>query len=155
MIFNSNYNRTTFFQRVLPFLNVESDMKFKQIKEKIEPKCEVLYFPIKFDQMRRDRAENSNNALHFVWPHRWEHDKNPQQLTETLLELDKRQVAFKVSIIGQTFGTRPSCFDGIQDKLRDKLIHFGCLNRDDYLQCLLDADIVISTAGHEFYGVSM
>lgn len=49
----------------------------------------------------------------------------------------------------------PECFEGIKDKLGDKLINFGFLNRADYLKCLLDADIAISTAGHEFYGVSM
>lgn len=105
--------------------------------------------------MPKRNEENYNSMLHLVWPHRWEHDKNPQLLTETLLELNKRQISFKVSIIGENFQTIPECFDGIQEKLGDKLVNFGFLNRDDYIKCLLNGDIVISTAGHEFYGVSM
>lgn len=132
-----------------------ADQKLKHIKERIEPKCEVIYFPIKFREMPTRCDENYHSVLHLLWPHRWEHDKNPQLLTETLLELHKRQVPFRVSIIGETFVAKPECFDGLQEKLGDKLVHFGFLSREDYLKCLLDSDIVISTAGHEFYGVSM
>lgn len=155
LIFNSNFNRSSFLNSINPFLNIQPDFKLKQIREKIEPKCEVLYFPIKFQQMTKRREENFNAVLHLIWPHRWEHDKNPQLLTETLLELDKRKIPFKASIIGESFQTRPECFDGIQEKLGEKLINFGFLSRDDYIQCLLNGDVVISTAGHEFYGVSM
>ncbi|XP_037031532.1 glycosyltransferase-like domain-containing protein 1-like isoform X1 [Bradysia coprophila] len=155
LIFNSNFNRTSFLNSINPFLNIQPDFKLKQIREKIEPKCEVLYFPIKFQQMAKRMEENYNTVLHLIWPHRWEHDKNPQLLTETLLELDKRKVPFKASIIGESFQTRPECFDGIQEKLGDKLINFGFLSREDYIRCLLNGDVVISTAGHEFYGVSM
>lgn len=155
LIFNSNFNRTSFLNSINQFLSIQPDLKLKQIREKIEPKCEVIYFPIKFHQMPKRNEENYNAMLHLVWPHRWEHDKNPQLLTETLLELNKRQIPFKVSIIGENFQATPECFDGIRDKLADKLVNFGFLSRDDYIQCLLNGDIVISTAGHEFYGVSM
>ncbi|KAJ6648011.1 Glycosyltransferase-like domain-containing protein 1-like, partial [Pseudolycoriella hygida] len=155
LIFNSNFNRTSFLNNINPFLNIQSDFKLKQICEKIEPKCEVLYFPIKFQQMPKRSKENYNTVLHLIWPHRWEHDKNPQLLTETLLELHKRKIPFRASIIGENFQTVPECFDGIQEKLGEKLINFGYLSRESYIQCLLNGDVVISTAGHEFYGVSM
>lgn len=93
--------------------------------------------------------------LHLIWPHRWEHDKNPQEFIDALLELNKREIPFRVSIIGETFQIVPECFDGIQQQLGTKLINFGYLNRDKYVQCLLNGDVVISTADHEFYGVSM
>lgn len=96
-----------------------------------------------------------NDELHLVWPHRWEHDKNPQLLASTLIELDRRQIPFKLSITGEQFETYPTCFDEIKEKLAHKLRYFGYLSRNDYLKCLNDADVVISTANHEFYGVSM
>lgn len=128
----------------------------KGIRERIEPKCEVLYFPIKFDQMPCKRPiENDSSELYLVWPHRWEHDKNPQLLANTLIELNQRQIPFTVSIIGEQFKTYPSCFDEMRTKLGEKIRHFGFLSREEYLKCLTKADIVISTADHEFYGVSM
>lgn len=93
--------------------------------------------------------------LHLVWPHRWEHDKNPQLLADALIELNSRGILFNVSIVGEQFQTYPSCFDEIKEKLSGKLKHFGYLSREDYLKCLAESDIVISTADHEFYGVSM
>ncbi|GAB0092946.1 Glycosyltransferase-like domain-containing protein 1-like [Sergentomyia squamirostris] len=155
IIFNSNFNRSSFLDNIQPILNIQPDLKLKLIREKIEPKCEVIYFPIMFHRMPQQRCPKNDSALHLIWPHRWEHDKNPNLLTETLIELNKRQVNFKVSIMGETFHTIPDCFDGIQGKLGEKLVHFGHLDREEYYKALLSGDIVISTAGHEFYGVSM
>lgn len=137
-------------------MNIQSDFKIKGIREKIESKCEVLYFPIKFHQIPTARPIRENSSeLHLVWPHRWEHDKNPQLLADTLIELNQRQIPFTISIVGEQFETYPSCFEEMQTKLKDKIRHFGYLSREDYLKCLIEADIVISTADHEFYGVSM
>lgn len=105
--------------------------------------------------MPNRNEKTHSSVLHLIWPHRWEHDKNPQLLTETVLELNKRMLPFKISIIGESFQAIPECFDGIHEKLGDKLVNFGYLSREDYLKCLIDGDIVISTADHEFYGVSM
>ncbi|XP_055695218.1 glycosyltransferase-like domain-containing protein 1-like [Lutzomyia longipalpis] len=155
IIFNSFFNRTSFLDNINPILNIQPDLKLKFIREKIEPKCEVIYFPVKFHRMPKQRSPRDDRGLHLIWPHRWEHDKNPQLLTETLLELNKRQVSFRASILGETFHTIPDCFEDIQAKLGDKLVHFGYLDREEYFKALLTGDIVISTAGHEFYGVSM
>lgn len=99
--------------------------------------------------------KEDSEVLHLVWPHRWEHDKNPQLLANALIELHQRDIFFTVSIVGEQFQTYPSCFDEMKEKLTGKLKHFGYLSRGDYLECLAEADIVISTADHEFYGVSM
>lgn len=158
LLFNSKFNETSFLENVDAFLNRQSDFKLKDLRQQIEPKCVVLYFPIDFNEMPSDRTRNDpalSNELHLVWPHRWEHDKNPQLLANTLIELDQRQIPFKLSIIGEQFESKPKCFDDIQAKLADKLEHFGYLSRSDYVKCLNEADVVISTANHEFYGVSM
>lgn len=156
LIFNSHFNKNSFLENINPVLAIQSDLKLKHIREKIQPKCEVIYFPIKFSEMPLQRPDcTSSLVLHLIWPHRWEHDKNPQLLTETLLELNKRQLEFKISILGESFQTVPDCFDQIQSKLGDKLVNFGFLSKEEYYKTLVTGDIVISTAGHEFFGVSM
>lgn len=128
----------------------------KHMRELIEPKCQIAYFPIDFERMPRRREQINNEVLHLVWPHRWEHDKNPQLFAETLIELCNRNVPFNVSIIGEQFGKRPGCFDAtFEQTLGQRLVNFGYLSREAYFECLLQADIVVSTANHEFYGVSM
>lgn len=155
ILFNSQFNQNSFLENINSFMNIQSDFKIKNLHERIEPNCKVLYFPIKFHQMPTERLNIDSNELHLVWPHRWEHDKNPRLLAEALIELDRRQIPFTVSIIGEQFQERPSCFDGIEEKISHRIRHFGYLSRSDYFKCLADADIVISTADHEFYGVSM
>lgn len=153
IVFNSNFNKTSFLTEINRFLSIQSICKLKNIPETLAPKCDVLYFPIKFD--RQPKNLDDRDVLHLIWSHRWEHDKNPNLLAETLFELHDRGVPFKVSIIGEKYQEYPKCFDEMQTKLPNEIIHFGYLSRDDYIACLADGDIVISTAGHEFYGVSM
>lgn len=158
IIFNSKFNMTSFLDNINSFLNIQSDYKPRNIKEKILIKSEVLYFPIQFEylpQREPNGEENSKKVLNLVWPHRWEHDKNPQLLTNVLQELNKRQADFKISILGQNSQVIPDCFVGLREELGNKLVHFGFLTKDEYFKTLLSADVVISTAGHEFYGVSM
>lgn len=59
ILFNSNFNKNSFLNSINTFLNIQPDFKLKQIKEKIEPKCQVLYFPIKFHKMPKRKIENS------------------------------------------------------------------------------------------------
>lgn len=159
IIFNSNFNQTSFLDNINSFLNIQSDFKPRNLKEKILQKSSVLYFPIQFEYLPTREVSNDENVkskiLSLVWPHRWEHDKNPQLLTTVLQELNKRQVEFKISILGQSSQSIPDCFATLKDDLGPKLVNFGFLSKDEYFKTLLNADVVISTAGHEFYGVSM
>lgn len=159
ILFNSKFNEMSFLDNVNTFLNRQSDFKIKSLREQIEPKCAVLYFPIDFGALPNERTTDDEQQigddLHLLWPHRWEHDKNPQLLASTLIELDRRGIPFKLSIVGEQFDSYPECFDEIKEKLSHKLQNFGYLNRSDYVKCLNEADVVISTANHEFYGVSM
>ncbi|KAH8354769.1 hypothetical protein KR084_007102 [Drosophila pseudotakahashii] len=162
VLFNSQFNLTSFLDNVQPFLKIQPDFRIKGIREKIEKKCQVLYFPVKFQRFPNRRSadlvrdqDQDRECLHLVWPHRWEHDKNPKLLAEALYELDGRNVDFKVTICGESYQEIPEAFANIQGKLGNKLVNYGHLERDDYVKTLLSGDIVISTADHEFFGVAM
>lgn len=155
ILFNSHFNKMSFLENINTFLNIQADIKMKNIREQIEPKCEIAYFPINFDRMPVRNVNIDGDVLHLIWPHRWEHDKNPQLFADALIELHNRDVAFKVSIIGEQFEEQPECFNAVRQTLGERIINFGYLTRKEYFECLLNGDIVVSTANHEFYGVSM
>lgn len=50
VLFNSQFNCNSFLDNVQPFLNMQPDFKIKHIREQIEKKCQVLYFPVNFER---------------------------------------------------------------------------------------------------------
>ncbi|XP_044293920.1 glycosyltransferase-like domain-containing protein 1 isoform X2 [Varanus komodoensis] len=261
VVFNSAYNMESFLTSIGKFMKLIPDHRPKHLEKLIRPKCQVLYFPVKFPDISRFMPEhklphiekapdsegtgdtclfmalpfqeksggttglrNSNTLgcgseqselqseqssswpetpqnqpatlekvekpvsskspkpyqredsqsvtfnltivsdssgcqqkpLHIVWPHRWEHDKDPESFFKVLLRMKEIELSFHVSVLGETFTDVPDIFSEAKKTLGSSVLHWGYLpSRDEYFQVLCMADVVISTAKHEFFGVAM
>ena len=156
--FSTAYNLQTFLQGVQKILKVCPDMKLEGIMKKIEAKVSILYPGIDFSQIDKAAQSNRKNSETpvIVWNHRWEHDKNPKYFFNTLFELDANAFDFRLIVLGQSFRRKPQIFSVAQDKLQHKILHYGFVeSRDEYARLLTQGDIVVSTAKHEFYGISV
>lgn len=97
-----------------------------------------------------------SRPLHIVWAHRWEHDKGPNLFFRAIYQLADQGLQFKISVIGQTFSEVPGIFDEALARISDHVLHWGYQQtRQEYIEVLKDADVAVSTADHEFFGVSM
>ncbi len=91
-----------------------------------------------------------------LWNQRWEYDKDPQMLLRALYALANQGLAFRVALAGENFRVTPTEFDDARSRLGNRLVHYGYVeSAADYARLLWDADVVLSTAIHEFFGVSV
>ncbi len=158
LIFNSRYNKNTFLTGVSELIQKFPDEKPQGFSELLEEKSLTLMVPI-VDELyqTKSRIPRQNNTLTLLWNHRWEYDKGPDRLLEFLRLLDKN-FALRVHVVGQQFRQQPKEFENILNLLESRgwLGHWGHIpSRDAYIRVLFESDIVISTALHDFQGLSI
>lgn len=104
---------------------------------------------------RRKQRLQIGEPMHLVWAARWEHDKNAEDLLDALNELTRASIPFRLSVLGQSFRYSPPVFDEIRETFADHIIRWGYQeSREDYWTALAEADVFVSTANHEFFGLS-
>lgn len=102
------------------------------------------------------RGERRSGPLRILWAARWEHDKNPELFFEAMERLKKYGVDFRISVIGEQFRDSPEVFAKARGQFRDHIDRWGYQeSRAEYEAALLDADVTVSTADHEFFGISI
>ncbi|XP_041118066.1 glycosyltransferase-like domain-containing protein 1 isoform X5 [Polyodon spathula] len=138
VVFNSAFNMESFLTSIGTFMKLIPDYRPKDLEKIIRPKCQVLYFPINFPNVKR------------------EHDKDPEAFFKTLLKLKEKGLNFQVSVLGETFTDVPDIFTEARNDLDACVSHWGYISsKEDYFKALCEADVVVSTAKHEFFGVAM
>lgn len=151
VLFNSNYNRESFFKGARKFLKRINDYSPVQVMDIIERKSSVIPVPIvKKDLNKSEKIKNS-----IIWNHRWEYDKNPEDFYLALKELKKRGVDFKLIIMGIQFKNSPEAFSKIEKEFKDSILCFGHQTRKEYINWLKKGEFIISTAIHEFQGLAV
>lgn len=165
ILFNSKYNQRTFFSGAKQLLNKLPDGIPKQLLKGMEEDSQVLPVPIsekfilkKQKQKQKLRFENrmdNRDPLQIVWNHRWEYDKQPEIFFNAMHLLKQQGVQFRLHVLGQSFRQKPECFDKAQNSLKNEIQTWGYQPEVDYYRILSESDIVISTALHDFQGLSM
>ncbi len=155
--FNSAYHRDEFFDELPRLLKHFPDYNHLEIIPQLREKSDVLPVGLElsdFDAFRPAAPEPG--PLRILWNQRWEYDKNPGEFFRVLYALADEGLDFQLIVAGENFRQQPAEFAEARQRLARRIIHFGFAeSRAEYARLLWRADVVVSAARHEFFGVSV
>ncbi|RZU99368.1 tRNA-queuosine alpha-mannosyltransferase domain-containing protein [Spiribacter vilamensis] len=160
LLFNSEWNRTSFLEGVGTLLRRMPDAVPSRIVERLAPRAHVVPVPITPVESAPSSAADHGQRVDrdprlILWNHRWEYDKAPEVFAEALLALADRGVEFRLALLGGRPARTPAALARIEEALSDRIVANGRVPRADYDALLRRAGIVLSTAIHEFEGLGM
>ncbi len=160
VLFNSSYHYHAFFSALPKFLKHFPEYNELGSIKQLESRSEIL--PVGIDLKRLENGVDKNQAGDgrddapiILWNQRWEYDKNPEDFFAALRELAGEGIPFRLILCGRRYGKNPPAFDQIIQQFSERIIHVGHAPLPQYKKLLWQADIVVSTAFHEFFGISM
>lgn len=158
VLFNSEYHKNSFLNALPTFLKQFPDKQGMEHISLIEEKSEVLHLGLdlkRFDVVSKDEDRQSGTPI-ILWNHRWEYDKNPDEVFEVLFELDERGLDFKLVVVGEQNEMKPSIFEKARERLSDRILHWGyCETFEEYANWLWKADVLPVTSNQDFFGGSV
>ncbi len=159
VLFNSRYHRASWFDALPRLLKHYPDFNHLELMDEVSARSRVA--PVGIECALYDPAADDHDRVPglpplIVWNQRWEYDKRPDRFFRLLYRLEEAGIPFRLAVAGENFRNAPAEFAEARRRLAHRIVHWGYLaERADYHALLRQADLVISTADHEFFGVSI
>ncbi len=152
--FNSAYGRDSFLEALGNLLAKTPPPRLTETVDIIRSRSSVQYPGVELPPSRH--GARPAGPLRILWAARWEHDKNPGDFFAALDILAASGREFRISVIGEQFRDVPEEFAHYRRRFAERIDRWGYQStRGEYHAALAEADVAVSTAGHEFFGLSM
>ena len=148
--FNSRFHQRTFLTSALDHRATTVRSLARSVLLDHWPKTQVVYPPVHVGRHPVTRASNWTVA----WSARWERDKRPDIMAAVIEHCLNSGMDIRLLILGcnaDTWRGDATLPDSVRAVIDPRS---GLLSRSAYEAGLASADIWLSTAEHEFYGVS-
>ncbi len=156
IFFNSHYHLENFFAALPPFLRHYPEYNELDTVMILREKSVVL--PVGVNLRRLDPplpAGELEDPPLVLWNQRLEYDKNPEGFISVLVSLAAEGIPFRVALCGERFGKPAERWEMGVAELGDRVIHNGYADDDLYRRLLWQSTLTVSTAGHEYFGISI
>lgn len=154
VLFNSEFHRSSWFAALPNLLKHFPDYNRLELIDRVAARSRVL--PVGIEPGAAAPVREAGGAPLILWNQRWEYDKAPERFFRLLYRLEEAGLAFRVAVAGENFRRAPAEFEEARARLAGRIESWGYLpSRTDYAALLGRADIVVSTADHEFFGISV
>jgi glycosyltransferase involved in cell wall biosynthesis len=150
--FNSAYHQDELLAAIPAFLKRMPDFQPYEALEKIRGRSRVR--PPGIEPMGTPAVRRAG-PLRILWAARWEFDKDPETFFRALERLAGDGVEFRLSVVGESFRRVPEVFAAARERFAHHIDRWGYQeSRSEYLRALSEADVLVSTARHEFFGLA-
>ena len=151
---NSRFHMDSVLGALPRFLGWYPDRRHGHLISGVAERSAVL--PVGMDLRGLDRQGHRGGGPPLIlWNHRWDDDKDPGAALAALIELAAEGLDFVVALTGERFvGQRDRWADEVA-ALGDRVVADADLPTEEYRDIVRKADIVLSTAHHEFFGISV
>ncbi|PEN14616.1 glycosyl transferase family 1 [Longibacter salinarum] len=162
VFFNTAFHRDEFLEALPVLLRNFPDFTNLHTVREIREKSEVLHLGVdlaahdEYDSERVVRTGGQGEPPVVLWNQRWEYDKNPKAFFRAMNRLDDAGCDFRLILAGKAFREQPEEFEQAFERYAERILHYGYAEDfSEYSRLLHRADIVVSTALHEFFGVAI
>ncbi len=151
---NSAWHRDQFIKDMLAYMQQMPDYALDV--QALHEKSIVLYPGMQLPEaLPQLIVEQETHTLpHILWAARWHWEKGPDIFFDALALLGDAH-PFDLSVIGGDASRADALFQRAEQTWQHRIKHWGYVAAEDYWPCLLSADVVVSTARHEFFGLAM
>jgi glycosyltransferase involved in cell wall biosynthesis len=169
VFFNSRYHLEDWFRELPRLLRHFPD--YTHVHRIPEVRASAAVLPVGCDLRRLDPPLSSpprsgeacdghypgpdSDAPLILWNQRWEYDKDPETFFRALYVLSGEGHDFRVALAGKSHRQTAPEFEAARERLGARVVHFGYADGAGYAALLRQADVVVSTALHEFFGVAI
>jgi glycosyltransferase involved in cell wall biosynthesis len=163
-LFNSAFHRREFLGALPGLLGRYHDFRELQTIAAIAAKSHVLHPGIDLASLD-EPARSEGPAQHpassiqvptILWNSRWEYDKQPERFFAALEALEARGAEFRLIVAGEHIDPSAATFAAARERWGGRALHWGFApSRGAYGALLRRADVVVSSALQEFFGIGV
>ena len=154
VVFNSRFHHDAWFAALPEFLGRFPDERHVHLIDDVVARSEVLPVGIELGPLDEIPRWRRRRPL-VLWNQRWEYDKGPAEFAAAIRSLMDAGVDFDVALAGERYGEEPAEFTAMRAFLGDRLVYDEYSDRAAYRELLRSADVVVSTAHQEFFGIAI
>ncbi len=155
VIFNSAFHRRDFLNALPTMLRRYHDYHELQTVEQIAAKALVLPPGLDLPLLPTRPPRDPAAPPVILWNARWEYDKQPQVVMAALAALAERGIDFRLIVTGEHIDPNAADLVAARERWAPQTIHWGyAASRAAYLSLLQQADIVVSAAIQEYFGIA-
>ena len=169
VVFNSQYHRAAVVEQLPRFLSRLPDNTHVNQVDEVMDRFDVIGVGVNIKALvdqtvqrragGRTRTSNSDGGPVIVWPHRWESDKDPAAFVKALRKARSQGHRFRLVLAGEDPLGQTDPANGARHEVANEfgphLVAAGPFERRHYLELLSQADMVVSCAHQEMFGVGV